>query len=173
VIRVEKSEKISTLKTTLEEAVSVILIDYKGINVEKANMLRSQVKKSNIQYFVVKNTLLKKAVEGTKYERLSDFLKGPTAIAVTKEDPVSTAKMIQDFSKKNNILTIKGGFLGNDILNFSEVIELSKLPPKEQLIGKAVFVIASPLKNFINVISNPIKNLIVILKLLEKQEESE
>ncbi|MBU1626347.1 50S ribosomal protein L10, partial [bacterium] len=151
----------------------IIVIDYKGINVEKANLFRSEVKNSNLRYFVVKNTLLRKAIENTKYEGLDKFLKGPTAIAVSGDDPVSMAKMIQDFSRKNNVLKVKGGFLVNEVLDFSDVVELSKLPPMEQLIGKAVYVIASPLINIINVLSSSIKNFIVILKLLEKQKDSE
>jgi len=173
VLRAEKKKRVSVLRDVLESSKSVILIDFKGMDVEKANLLRAGTKKSGVRYLVVKNTLFKKAIENTKFEGLEKFLTGPTAIAFSEEDSVEPAKVIFDFSKKNEILTFKGGFLENDILDVSDVIELAKLPSKEELIGKTVFIISSSLINFMNVLTNPIRNFLVVLKLLEKQKDSQ
>ena len=170
-IRAEKEEKVSVLRDTLESSKSIVLVDFRGVNVEMANLLRTEVKNSDVKYLVVKNTLLKKAIEKTRFEGLDRFLTGPTAIAFSEVDAVVTAKIIHDFSRRNEVLTIKGGFLENDVLEVRDVAELAELPSKDELIGKAVFVISSPLISLMNLLSNPIKNLIVVLKLLEKQKE--
>jgi len=173
VIRAEKEEKISILRKSLESAKSLVLVDFKGMNVEKANILRTTAKDSNIIYLVVKNTLLGKAIENTRYEGLKKFLDGPTAVAFSEEDSVLPAKVINEFSKKNEILKIKGGFLDKDVLDVPEIVELSKLPSRDILVSKVIYSFSIPLVNLINVLSNPIKDLIVVLKLLEKEKDSE
>lgn len=169
-IKVEKREKLSILKEEIETSKSLILIDFTGIKVEHVNSLRREAKKSGIKYYVVKNTLLKKAVENTKYEGIMKFLTGPTAIAMSDEDPVIPAKLINDFSRKNKVLAIKGGFLGKDVLGVNDVKRLADLPSKEDLIARTVFLIASPIAKFVNVLCNPIRNFITVLSLLEKQK---
>jgi large subunit ribosomal protein L10 len=169
-IKTEKKEKLSTLKSQIESSKSFVLIDFTGVNVELINMLRRDAKKSNIKYNVVKNTLLRKAVENTQFDCIKQFLTGPTAIAISDEDPVKPAKLILDFFKKNRVLAIKGGALSHNVLSVKDVTKLAELPSKDELISKALYVISSPIIRFVTVLGNPIRNFITDLKLLEKQK---
>jgi large subunit ribosomal protein L10 len=116
----------------LSQIEALFLADYRGLTVEEANELRSEFRSSGCSYRVVKNTLLKRAVEGTSLEELGPLLEGPTAISYSAEEPLQPAKVLAKFAKQLAPLEIKGGFY-EGLRTPEDVVSLSKMPGKDEL----------------------------------------
>lgn len=151
--RAQKSEVVERLKQALDGVPAVILTDFCGLDVEKTNELRSQFRKADVHYEVVKNTLIRRAVDGTPLEGLGEFLKGNTAIAFHRDDPVSPAKIIADFARTNEKLVIKGGWLSGKVLDEAGVKQLATLPGKDELRAKLLSVFNGVPSQFVRLLS--------------------
>jgi large subunit ribosomal protein L10 len=112
-----KKEIVTKLADRFAQANLVVLTDYKGLNVAAMNELRAKLKEAGVEYQVVKNTLLRRAAEGTPVAEISDSFTGPSAIAMSLDDPVAPAKVLVDFSKANDKLEIKIGIMEGKILD--------------------------------------------------------
>jgi large subunit ribosomal protein L10 len=131
--KTEKEQVVAALHEQLNNATSVVLASTAGIPVNSVNELRAQMREKGVQFNVVKNTLAKRALQGTPAEQLSDKFVGPTAIATHPEEPGLAAKILIDFKKKNEKLEIKAGFDGQDVLDAAGVEVMSKLPGRDEL----------------------------------------
>lgn len=132
--RTEKEEFVEKLRSDLAEAKSVILTSYQGIDVNTINELRAKFRANNVEYHVVKNTLTRLAIKGTDMEVLTDQFSGPVAIAFSREDAISPAKVIKDFAKDHeDKFVVKSGYLDGEVLDLSAVKRLAEMPTKDEL----------------------------------------
>ena len=134
--QIEKKQLVEALHQKFIDSKIVILTDYKGLDVDTINELRRKLKESNIEYKVVKNTLLIRASEETDVALLKDHFHGPSAIAMSYDDPVSPAKVLADFAKVNDKLEIKIAVMAGKILDINAIKSLSALPSREVLLGQ-------------------------------------
>lgn len=157
-----KKAQVTALAEQLKSAPSGVLVDYKGITVEEDTALRVELRKNNVNYAVVKNTLTRFAAKEAGLEGLSDVLEGTTSLALgTDEDPIAPMRIINAFSKKieGDKFTIKAGFMDGEILPLDQVMAIADLPAKEVLQSKALGTMLAPISAF----------AIVIKAIAEKQ----
>lgn len=152
--RVQKEELVSSLHTTFEEASIVVVTHYSGLTVAEMVSLRDQMRAAGASFKVTKNRLTRRALEGTKFEGLSDMFTGPTAIAYS-DDPVAAAKVSVNFAKENEKLIVLGGALGADQLDVAGVKALATLPSLDELRGKIVGMISTPATRIAGVLQAP------------------
>ena len=166
----EKEEKIAELKTILSEAKGLYLADFTGIDVEAVTELRNKLRDAEVQYQVIKNRLAIRAAEEAGIDGLKEHLTGPTAIAYSNEDPIAPAKILQDFADDGGKMVIKTGYMDGKILAANEVSALAKLPSREELLGKVVGGVQSPLYGFSAVLNGLLRGLVGALSAIEKQK---
>ena len=148
-----KQSIVEELKERLSVAQSGVVVDYRGITVEEDTALRKSMREANVDYRVVKNTLLNFAVKGTEYEAIAPYLEGPTANAIGVEDPIAPAKVLGDFIEKAKKVTIKTGFIDGRVVDVAEIEKISKLPSKEELLAKAFGSMKAPITNLARVLN--------------------
>lgn len=164
-----KSQKIEVVKELTEQVKNgkvIIFSDFTGTTVEKMKELRGELRKSGSIYKVTKKKLIDKALKEAGVEASVLDLAGQIGIAVGKEDEVSAAKILNQFSKKNKNFKILRGVLENKILSDKEVIALSSLPSREELLAKLVGSINAPVSGFVNVLAGNLRNLVGVLKAI-------
>ncbi len=131
----QKKEEVSKLAEKMKEAKLILLTDYRGINVDDVTALRAELRNSNSEYKVIKNNIVRRALEKCGIEGLEEQLIGPTAIIMDNEDYLAPAKAIYNFSKDNDYYKIKGGVIDGKVMTAEEIITLAKLPSKETLLS--------------------------------------
>ncbi len=167
--REEKARVIEALAEKLRGG-SVVLVDYQGMDVARSTDLRRRSREAGVQFVVAKNTLTKRAADEAGVEDLSEYLVGPTALAFS-EDPVASAKLMAEFADKVNSFTLKGGLLeGGRVLNQADVLALSRLPGREQILAQVVGSISSPLTGLVTVLNNTIQGLVIALNQIAEQK---
>ena len=147
-----KQPIVDEIKETIEGAQSVVLIDYRGLTVEQDTKLRRELRESGVIYKVYKNTLIKRAIEGTDFEALNVDLEGPTAIAVSKTDATAPARIIAKFAKDAEALEIKSGIVEGTYYDQKGIQAISSIPSREELLSKLLGSMQSPITNFARVI---------------------
>ena len=168
--KARKETEISDLKERFENSELVVLTHNTGLDAAAMTDLRIQMREGGAQFRVAKNTLMKIAAKGTRYENLSDMLSGPTAMA-TSADPVSAAKMAHEFAKKNKKLVILGGAMGDIVLDSAAVEQLAKLPSLDELRSKIVgLLVAAPTK-LAGLMQAPARNLVGVTKAYGEKSE--
>ena len=158
-----KEQIVSELHKKLKEAKLGVLTSFSGMNVEKMETLRNSLRKSNAEWKVVKNTLLRIASKGTDFSVLDDHFKWPVAVVLGYQDPVGPTKILVDFAKKNPALEIKVGLLDSKLLNKAELNVLAELPSKEVLLGRLVSVMAAVPTSFVTVLSGVPRSFVQVL----------
>ena len=143
----QKQQIVAELVEKMKNASSGVLVDYKGISVENDTKLRADLRKADVQYAVVKNTLCARACDELGYSELKDVLNGNTALALSS-DQVAPAKILNDYAKDNENFVIKAGFCDGKVLTAAEVKALAEIPPKEVLIGRILGSLQSSLYGF-------------------------
>ena len=114
----------------------ILLVDYRGINVEQVTKLRSDLRNANSSYKVIKNNIVKRALNLNGENGLDSLLEGPTAVVTSKEDYLEASKIIYKFSKDNDFYKIKGGIIDGQVMTAEEIITLAKLPSRQELLAK-------------------------------------
>jgi large subunit ribosomal protein L10 len=165
----EKARVIAALAEKLR-ARSAVLVDYQGMNVARSTDLRRRSREAGVEFVVAKNTLTKRAADEAGVEGLSKYLVGPTALAFS-DDPVASAKLMAEFAEGVESFALKGGLLeGSRVLNETDVVALSRLPSREQLLAQVVGGISSPLTGLVTVLNNTIGGLVVALGQIAEQK---
>ena len=149
-----KKKVVEEIKEKLAKSKSVVLSDYRGLNVTETSELRKKFREAGVEYKVYKNKLVKLAVEGTEFAELAKDLVGPNAIAFGYDDPVIPAKVIKDFSKNNDKLTLKTGVIEGEYYEAAKMLEIAEIPSKDQLIVKFLGSIKSPVNKFVYLLNN-------------------
>jgi large subunit ribosomal protein L10 len=164
----KKQESLAFLKKHLSEAPLIILVNYEGIAVEDINSIRRTFEKNDIQYVVAKNNLVKKAIEGTEKEGLSEFLNGMTGLVISGEDGIAAAKTVRDITKdrkKQAGFLVKAGFFDGSILaTEKEVNKVADLPSKEELLSTLLRTLQEGPRQIMGVIQGPARDLVNLLK---------
>lgn len=141
----QKKAVVAELIEKIKAAQAGILVDYRGLTVEEDTKLRAKLREAGVEYKVVKNTLTRFAIKELGYDELDEQLNGPTSLAISTEDPVAPAKVISDFAKDNENLTIKAGFLDGKVISLDEIKTLANTPSREVLIAKIMGSLNSPI----------------------------
>jgi len=168
--RERKEQVVGEIKQKLDSSSAVILTDYRGLNVSQVTRLRAELRKADVEYKVLKNTLTSLAAHELDLAGLDTFLTGPTAIAFSKEDPVAPAKILTKFAKEFKVLEIKGGLLDGKIIDSASIKALADLPGREELLAQVLRGMLSPLSGLANVLNGPIRNLVYVLEAVRKQK---
>ena len=140
-----KKAQVAEAVELLKNTQTGVLVDYRGLNVAEDTDLRNKLREANVKYFVIKNKILKRAVEEIGLEGLDEVLHGPTALAVSAEDAVAPAKVLSEFAKSNEKLEIKGGFMDGSVMGLDEIKKLAATPNFETLIAKMMGSLQSPI----------------------------
>lgn len=169
----QKQQIVSTLVDKLSNAVSGVLVDYKGITVAEDTKLRAELRAENIDYFVVKNSLLRFAAQQVNLSGLIPVLEGTTAIAISNTDCVAPAKIIAKYSDQlKERFNIKAGFVEGKVASVAEIENLAKLPSKEVLISMVLAGLNSPITSFANVLNANIRGLVVALDAIAQKKSA-
>ncbi|MDN5314393.1 MAG: large subunit ribosomal protein [Clostridiales bacterium] len=140
-----KQQIVADLTAEFKDAQAMVFADYRGLTVEQDTQLRSAMRKAGVSYKVIKNSLSSRAMKEAGYEGLDEILKGPTAIAYSKEDVIAPAKVIKEFAGKYDKLEIKGGTMEGKLIELSDINRLASIPPVEVLYGQVVCGLISPI----------------------------
>lgn len=170
--RPEKIARVERVAESLKDARSVILNDFTGLDVEKISQLRKLCRENNVEFRVVKNTLAIRGVKDTPAEGLTKYFEGPTAIAVSREDENTAAKILAKFAEEHEAPKFKAGFVDGNVIDATAVLALSKLPSKEELLSKMLAGIMSPATGLVGVLQGPLRNLVSVLGQI-KEAKSE
>ena len=147
-----KKATVAQIKEKLTTAQSVVMVDYRGLNVAEVTELRKQFRAAGVEYAVLKNSLVGIAAKEVGIEGLDSILEGPTALAFGMTDAVAPAKIIAEFAKKNDKLKVKAGILDGAILDVAGVEKLSAIPSREVLIAKVMGSMMSAVSKFVYVL---------------------
>jgi large subunit ribosomal protein L10 len=150
----EKQAVVAGLIETLKSSASGVLVNYEGITVAEDTNLRNELRKAGVEYAVVKNTMVRRALDDTGLSELDDVLHGTTSLAVSKEDPIAPMRVIHKFAKglEGDRFVIKAGFMDGKVLPLADIAALAELPSKEVLLGQVLGMMLSPITSLAIVI---------------------
>lgn len=149
-----------------------IVADYRGLKVTELQTLRSQLRPHNAEVKVAKNTLAKIAARNNELEVLESELVGPTALVLAYEDVAEPAKIVNEFVRSSRILEVRSGLLEGQLIAAGRIDEIANLPSRDQLIGKVVGGMSSPLYNIVGVLAAPMRSLMNVLQARANQLEA-
>jgi large subunit ribosomal protein L10 len=167
-----KKEVVAEVSERLTRAQSVILAEYRGLAVEQITVLRSQARASGVYLRVLKNTLARRAVQGTPFEKLSDQMVGPLAYGIS-DDPVSAAKVLHAYAKGNDKLVIKGGAMPGYLMSAKEIGNLAGLPGREQLLAMLMGTMQAPVTKFVQTLNEVPGKFVRTLAAVRDQKEKQ
>lgn len=168
--RTEKEQMIEDLRSDLAQAKSIVLASHVGMDVNTVSGLRSELRAKDVRYRVVKNTLIKRAIEGTDMEVLADLFRGPIAIAYSFEDAADPARIIKKFAKGNDKYVIKGGYLDGVKLDEAGVEQLASMLSKEELQAKLLGLFKAVPSKFVRQLNAPMQQFVMVLKAKELED---
>ena len=167
----EKNTLIADLHERLRQAHFAIMTEYRGLTVAEMNRLRRELKQVDAIYQVAKNTLTRRALKDTAFEKLEELLRGPTGLVTTAKDPVAVAKILVRFAEQHDKLKITGGVLDGAVLPVAGVSALSKLPSREVLIAQLLGLIQAPAAQLLRTIQEPAAMVARLLGALERGKQ--
>lgn len=147
-----KQPVVEEIKANIDGAQAIVLADYRGLTVEQDTKLRKTLREAGVVYKVYKNTMVKRAIEGTEFESLGVDLEGPTAVAISKTDATAPARVLANFAKTEDKLEIKSGVVEGTYYDQKGIQAISSIPSREELLSKLLGSMQSPITNFARVI---------------------
>lgn len=144
---------IDEIKARFDESVSIVVVDYLGLTVAEADELRRNLREANVGFTVYKNTMVRRAIEGTEYEGLTDVLKGSSAFAFCKEDATASARVLKKAIKEFNKMEFKAGYVEGALYDKNAIEELASIPSREELIARFMGSIQSPMSQFVRTLA--------------------
>ncbi|WJY26998.1 MULTISPECIES: 50S ribosomal protein L10 [Sporosarcina] len=143
-----KKAVVSEIADKMKASASMVVVDYRGLNVAQATELRKQLREAGVEFKVYKNSMARRAAEESGLEGLNEHLTGPNAIAFSTEDVIAPARVLNNFAKDNEALEIKAGVIEGSIASVEEVKALATLPSREGLLSMLLSVLQAPMRNF-------------------------
>jgi large subunit ribosomal protein L10 len=147
-----KQPIVEEIKAQLQDAQTAVIVDYRGLTVEQDTRLRKELREAGVVYKVYKNTMVRRAIEGTEFDALKDDLEGPNAIAISKEDATAPARILAKFAKEAEALEIKSGIVEGTYYDKDGIKAISSIPSREELLSKLLGSLQSPITNFARVL---------------------
>jgi len=144
----QKQSVVAEVTAQLKNAQAVILAEYRGLDVTRVTDLRSRARKSGVYLRVLKNTLARRAMKGTSFEKLTEQMSGPLIYGIAK-DPVAGAKVLAEFAKDNELFVIKGGAMPNAVMSAKDIKTLASMPSREELLAKLVGTLQAPIAKLV------------------------
>jgi large subunit ribosomal protein L10 len=169
--RSQKQELVDRYEAGLARAPHAFLISYQGIKVNDVTELRARVRQTGASYEVVKNTLALRAIEGKPLSALAETFEGALAVVYTEGDPVVVAKTLTEFAKTVPQIVFRGGVVEGRPIAANEVEQIAKLPGRQELIAKLLFLLQSPITRLVRTLSAVPRELVVVLDQVSKQKE--
>jgi large subunit ribosomal protein L10 len=148
-----KAPIVAEIAENIKDADSIVVVDYRGLTVEQDTRLRRNLREAGVTYKVYKNTFINFAIKGTEFEGISEYLEGPTAIAISKDDATAPARVIAKFAKEAPILEIKGGVVEGTVYDAKGIAQIASIPSRDELISKLLGSLQSPITNFARVMN--------------------
>lgn len=148
-----KQPIVQAIADDIQGAASAVIVDYRGLTVVQDTELRKQLREAGITYKVCKNTMMKRAFEGTEFAALDEYLEGPNALAISKDDATAPARILCNFAKEAKALELKAGVVEGEVYDAAALTELSKIPSREVLISKLLGSLQSPITNLARVLN--------------------
>ena len=148
-----KQPIVQAIADDIKDAQSVVIVDYRGLTVAQDTELRKQLREAGVIYKVCKNTMMKRAFEGTEFAGLEEYLEGPSALVVSKDDATAPARIICKFAKTAEALEVKAGVVEGNVYDAAGINELSKVPSREELLSKLLGSLQSPITNLARVLN--------------------
>ena len=163
-------EQVKELSESFSRAKAIYFTEYHGLNVGDLTKLRSEFFKADVEFKVAKNTLIKLAAEENKISGLEEILNGSTALAIAYDEPVSPAKVIKEFTKENELPSVKGILFDGEFMPGEDFKRLASLPSKEELLAKLVSMLNNPLQKLVSTLNAPLQNIAGVLNNLKEQK---
>jgi large subunit ribosomal protein L10 len=170
--REQKQEQSDQLRGALSEVSTLFLLENTGLNVNDVNVLRSEIRKTEGTYKVVKNSVVRLAVEGTDLEVITPHMTGPKTLAFTNGDAVALAKALKTFIKKHPELSIRQAFLEGQLLDATQAEKIAELPSRDELISKLLYVLQSPIRRLAVALNSPIQQLAATVGQIAESRDS-
>lgn len=148
----EKKAVVAEIGEQIAKAQSIVLAEYRGLEVVDMTQLRAQARKSGVYLRVLKNTLVRRAVDGTPFSELANEMVGPLVFGISA-DPVAAAKVLNDFAKANDKFVIKAGAMPNQVMNANGVKALASMPSREELLAKLLGTMQAPIAKFVRTLN--------------------
>ena len=167
----DKKAVVAEISAEVAKAQAVIVAEYRGLEVGKMTDLRRQARKSGVYLRVLKNTLARRAVEGTPFSGLSQHMVGPLIYGISP-DPVATAKLMNDFAKANDKLVIKAGAMPNVVISAAEVKALASMPSRDELLAKLLGTMQAPIAQFVRTLNEVPSRFVRTLAAVNDKKES-
>ena len=167
-----KKEVVAEVSARLAKAQTVVLAEYRGLLVEDITVLRREARASGVYLRVLKNTLARRAVKGTPFEKLSDHMVGPLAYGIS-DDPVAAAKVLHAYAKGNDKLVIKGGAMPNYVMTAKEIGNLATLPGREELLARLMGTMQAPIAKFVQTLNEVPSKFVRTVAAVRDQKEKQ
>ncbi|GAB4244407.1 MAG: 50S ribosomal protein L10 [Deltaproteobacteria bacterium] len=171
--KISKPETVEALKAAIAAQRGAVVAEHRGLKVSEMTALRKKLRGVDAGIRVVKNTLIRRAAEGTPFGELSGHFTGPTAVAFTQGDPVALAKAMKEFAAATPKVTLRAGFVEGRVLTAGEVEALASVPSREVLLSRLVGGLASPITRLARALSGPPRKLVYVLESIRKQKPAE
>ncbi len=168
----QKQEIVAEVNREASEAIAAVLADYRGMTVDEMTGLRRKARDSDVYLKVVRNTLAKRAVEGTEYECLNDVLAGPTLLAFSRGEPGSAARLIKDCAQDYGALRVKALSIGGQLLDASQLDRIAELPTREESIALLMAVIQAPIAKLVRTLGEVPGKLTRTLAAIREAKDS-
>ncbi len=169
-----KVNRVQEITERLKDAKSIVLVDYKGVNIEEVDNLRRRMRDNEVDYFVSKNTFIKRALNSLGLTSLDDTLHGPTAVAVSKADEVAPARELAQFVDEvmagKDFPTFKSGYVDGKYLDKQQLKQLAKLPSKEELLASVLRGFNGPATNFVYALNAIVSKLVYAVDAIAKKQ---
>ncbi|NHC63240.1 50S ribosomal protein L10 [Paenalcaligenes suwonensis] len=169
--REEKAVVIEDVAAQVAQAQSIIIAEYRGLDVASVTVLRKKARESGVYLRVLKNTLVRRALVDTSFQDLSTQLVGPLMYAISA-DPVAAAKVMSDFAKSNDALVIKGGAMPNSLLDVNGVKALATMPSRDELLAKLLGTMQAPVTQFVRTLNEVPTKFARALAAVRDQKEA-
>ena len=164
----KKKLYIAEMKEFFKKTSSILVAHYQGLSVKQIDELKTELRKHGILFKVTKNRITKLALEGTKYKKLENLFSGPTAIAFS-EDPISSAKILTNFAKKNSNLKIIGGLMEEEALTIEDVSKIATLPTMDEARSKIVGILKAPAQKIMSILLAPGSKIVILAHAKSKK----